>query len=70
MSATGPTVPVFPGAGTGSRCGPPSPDLPPYNDYLFNGEFRGDKSTLEVTITEGATADIVIDVGTKTVTTQ
>ena len=49
---------------------PARADLPPYNDYLFNNEFRGDKSPLEITLTEGTSANLVIDVGTKTVTMQ
>ena len=45
-------------------------DLPPYNDYLFNNEFQGDKSPLEITLSEGTSQNLVIDVGTKTVTAQ
>jgi hypothetical protein len=47
---------------------PARADLPPYNDYLFNGEFRGDRSPLEVTLTEANSRNVVIDVGAKTVT--
>src|SRR5262245_4557917 len=47
---------------------PARADLPPYNDYLFNGEFRGDRSALAVTLTEANSQNLFIDVGTKTVT--
>jgi hypothetical protein len=47
---------------------PGKADFPPYVDYLFNGEFKGDKTPLEITLTEGNSQSLVVDVGTKTVT--
>jgi hypothetical protein len=58
-------VRASPKAATGLKCGPPAPT---YNDYLFAGEFRGDRSPLEVTLTEATSRNVVIDVGAKTVT--
>jgi hypothetical protein len=49
---------------------PSKADFPPYVDYLFKGEFKGDKTPLEVTLTEANSQSLVIDVGTKTVTAE
>ncbi len=47
---------------------PSQAEYPPYVDYLFQGQFKGDKSPLEVTLTESNSQNLVIDVGIKTVT--
>src|SRR5262245_26561556 len=47
---------------------PARADLPPYNDYLFNGEFRGDRSPLQVTLTDANSQHLFSDVGTTAVT--
>jgi hypothetical protein len=47
---------------------PSQADYPPYVDYLFNGEFKNDKSPLEIILTEGNSQNLVVDVGAKTVT--
>jgi hypothetical protein len=49
---------------------PAKANVPPYNDYLFKGQFKGDKSPLETVLTEANCQDIVIDVGTRKVSPQ
>jgi hypothetical protein len=49
---------------------PSKADLPPYVDYLFKGEFKGEKTPLEFTLTEANSLSLVIDVGKKAVLTE
>jgi hypothetical protein len=47
---------------------PSKADFPPYVDYLFNGEFKGEKTPLEITCTDQNSESLLVDVGAKTVT--
>jgi hypothetical protein len=45
-------------------------EFPPYRDNLFNFEFKDEKSPLKVTLTKANAEKLLVDVGTKTVTSQ
>jgi hypothetical protein len=47
---------------------PGKANVPPYNDYLFKGQFKGDKSPLVTNLKEANCQQLIVDVGAKTVT--
>jgi hypothetical protein len=63
----GPTRQGFPEGKIRIELWPGKADLPPYIDTLFHNEFKGEKSPLEVTLTESNALNLIVDVGTKTV---
>jgi hypothetical protein len=68
FECTGPTRQGVPQGKYKIELYPSKADAPPYVDYLFNGEFKGEKSPLEITCTESNSQNLLVDVGTKTVT--
>lgn len=67
FESNGPTQEGLPKGMQNVEVYPTSAELPPYNDRVFNGEFRGESTPLKIELTEANCQNILVDLSSKTV---